>query len=206
MAVVARQLGARSRRGWIYRGVTCTVRPGEVAAIAGPAGSGRTSLLLAMAARMSFSTGSLTVFGEELPHGTGAVRARVAVARAGGAAELEPELRVRDHLLERGNRDRGARFDLACERLDLEVARESFVGELGPGRATLLSMALALVDQPRVVVLDDLDRGLPTEDQTVLWQRMRSLAEGGTTVVATTTDPAPAGGNADVVVNLGGTP
>lgn len=206
IAVMAKDLGARTRRGWIYRDVTCTVHEGEVGAICGPAGSGRTSLLLTMAARMAFSAGYLTVCGVALPGDASAVRARVAVARAGGAAELEPELRVRDHLLERGTHghDRDARFDKACGRLGLAVSGQALVGELDACQATLLCLALALLDEPAVVLLDDLDRGLPTADQTVLWQRVRSLTEEAVTVLAVTTDPVPAQGWADVVVELAG--
>lgn len=200
-------LGARTRRNWIFRDVTCTVRAGEVAAIHGPAGSGRTSLLLAMAARMAFTTGSLTVCGAALPGGASTVRSRVAVARAGGAFELEPELRVGDHLIERGfhGHDRDARFDKACGCLGLTVSRESLVGDLDACQTTLLCLALAVLDEPEIVLLDDLDRGLPGAEQTVLWQRVRALTEDGRTVVAVTTDPEPARGCADVLVELDGT-
>jgi ABC-2 type transport system ATP-binding protein len=206
IVVMTKELGARTRRGWIYRDVTCTVREGEVGAICGPAGSGRTSLLLAMAARMAFTTGSLTVCGGELPGDASAVRSRVAVARAGGAFELEPELRVRDHLVERGTRgqDRDARFGKACGRLGLAVSGESLVGELDACQITLLCLALAVLDEPEIVLLDDLDRGLPAADQTVLWQRVRSLTEDNITVLAVATDPIPARGWADVVVDLAG--
>jgi ABC-2 type transport system ATP-binding protein len=203
-AVAASGLGARTRRGWIYRDVTCTVRAGQVGAVVGPAGSGRTSLLLAVAARMAFSTGSLTVCGNELPGRSGRVRATVAIARAGGVAELEPWLRVRDHLIERGGPDRDERFDKACQRLGLAVERESLVGELDAARETLLSVALALLDEPTVVLVDDLDRGLPGAEQSVLWERMRALTEDGTTVLAATTDREPLDGRADVVVDLDG--
>jgi ABC-2 type transport system ATP-binding protein len=206
IVVRASELGARTGRGWIYRDVTCVVHEGEVGAIAGPAGSGRTSLLLAIAGRMAFSVGSLSVCGRDLPEGAGAVRSAVALARVGGVAELEPELRVRDHLVERGRRglDREARFDKACGRLGLAVDREALAGGLTASQAVLLSLALALLDEPAVVLLDDLDRGLPGMEQTELWQRMRALTDDGVTVLASTTDPAPATGWADVVVELGG--
>ena len=207
IVVRANELGARTGRGWIYRDVTCVVHEGEVGAIAGPAGSGRTSLLLALAGRMGFSVGALTVCGHDLPDRADAVRSRVALARVGGGvAELEPELRVRDHLVERGRRglDREARFDKACGRLGLAVDREALVGGLTASQAVLLSLALALLDEPAVVLLDDLDRGLPGAEQTELWQRLRALTEDGITVLASTTDPAPATGWADVVVELGG--
>jgi len=119
---------------------------------------------------------------------------------------LEPELRVRDHLVERGTHghDRDARFDKACGRLGLAVSRESLVGGLDACQETLLCLALALLDEPEIILLDDLDRGLPAADQTVLWQRVRTLTEEAVTVLAVTTDPVPARGWADVVVDLAG--
>jgi ABC-type multidrug transport system ATPase subunit len=204
VVVKANELGARTRRGWIYRGVSCTVHEGEVGAIVGPAGSGRTSLLLAMAGRMAFSVGTLAVRGHDLPEAAGSVRAAVALARVGGVAELEPELRVRGHLLERGRLDRDARFDKACGRLGLAVDREALIGGLTAKSAALLCLALALLDEPAIVLLDDLDRALPGAEQTELWQRMRALTEDGVTVLASTADLAPAKGWTDVVVELDG--
>jgi ABC-type multidrug transport system ATPase subunit len=151
---------------------------------------------------MGFSTGSLTVCGNELPSRSGQVRAMVAIARAGGVVELEPWLRVRDHLIEHGGPDRDERFDKACQRLGLAVERESLVGELDAARVTLLSVALALLDESRVVLVDDLDRGLPGAEQSMMWERMRALTEDGTTVLAVTTDREPLDGRADVVVDL----
>jgi ABC-2 type transport system ATP-binding protein len=204
IVIAAKGLGARTRRGWIYREVSWAVPERAVGAVAGPAGSGRTSLLLAVAARMPFSTGKLSVCGKELPGGAGAVRERVAVARAGGVFEPEPWLRVRDHLLERGTKgqDRDERFDKVCQQLGLDVAGESLVGDLDACRTTLLSLALAVLDEPKVVLLDDLDRGVSGADQENLWERMRALTEDGITVLATTTDPIPAQRRADLVLEL----
>lgn len=208
VAVAANGLGARTRRGWIYRDVDCVVGEGALAAIVGPAGSGRTSLLLAMAARMPFSAGELSVCGIRLPDGTAPVRSRVAVARAGGACDLEPWLRVREHLIERGTStgDRADRFRRACALLGLTVEPEALVGDLSAVRLTLLCVALAMVDEPRIVAVDDLDRGLSGDDQTRLWERLRALTEDGTTVLAATTDPGPVRDQADVVVSLNGGP
>jgi ABC-2 type transport system ATP-binding protein len=205
IAIAAHELGARTRRAWIYRGVNVNVLEGQVGAITGPAGSGRTSLLLALAARMPFTTGSLRVCGHGLPEGASSVRSAVAVARAGGANDLEPELRVRDHLIERGVRgDREALFDKACGRLGLTVDRYALAGDLAAGPAALLCLALALLDEPRIVLLDDLDRGLPGAEQSELWQRMRALTEDGVTVLATSTDSTPAHGWADILIDLTG--
>lgn len=198
--VVAEDLGLRTRRGWVYRDVTCRVGPGQVAAVVGPSGSGRTSLLLALGGRMAFTSGALAVCGERLPGGARVSRARAAVARAGDVVDLDPDLRVRDHVAERRDHD----LRRACERLRLAVDPKAFAGDLGALDATLLSVALALLDGPDLVLLDDVDHDLPGADQAVVWDRLRLVADTGTAVVATTTDPAPAAGRTDVTTTTGG--
>ncbi|MEU5880413.1 ATP-binding cassette domain-containing protein [Spirillospora sp. NPDC047279] len=205
--VAARDLGVRTRRGWIYSGVTLSAGRGAVVAVAGPGGSGRTSLLLTVAGRMKPSTGSLTVCGMALPGAAAKVRAKAAVARATGAAELEPELRVRDHVRERrlilGRTPRDA-FGRACEAIGAELPAKALVGDLRPSDATRLALALALMEEPDVLVLDDLDDGADGAEQHDLWDAVRRAAGTGVTVLAAVTEPSPADGFADVLVPLGG--
>ena len=51
------ELGLQTRRGWVFRDVSLEVEPGELVAVTGPAGSGRTSLLLALAGHFRTSHG-----------------------------------------------------------------------------------------------------------------------------------------------------
>ncbi|MBO2454532.1 ATP-binding cassette domain-containing protein [Actinomadura barringtoniae] len=203
-------VGVRTYRGWVYSGVTLQAGRGAVVAVAGPGGSGRTSFLLTVAGRMKPSVGSLSVCGLALPRAAAKVRARVAVARATGAAELEPELRVGDHVRERRlTLSRSARkhadktFGQACELVGLEPAAKELVGELEPADATRLALALALMERPEVVLLDDLDEGADGAAQQDLWAAVRRTADTGVTVLASTTEPSPADGMADVFVALG---
>ncbi|MFC6878376.1 MULTISPECIES: ABC transporter ATP-binding protein [Actinomadura] len=216
--VEADDLGVRTRRGWVYRGVTLRASAGTLVAVAGPGGSGRTSLLLTVAGRMRPTSGALRVCGLDLPEGAARVRGRAAVARAGGAAELEPELRVADHVRERAltlpgtARSREAResfggawksFGAACEVVGLDVPGRRRVRDLSPGDATRLALALAVMERPDVLVLDDLDAGSDGAGQHALWSSARRAADLGAAVVASTTEPSPAGGLADVLLTLG---
>src|SRR5882757_4798891 len=101
----AEQFGLRTRRGWVFRDVELSLTAGSVTAITGPAGSGRSMLLLTLAGRAKPTTGRLVVAGQERRPD---IRQLVAVARITGAVELEPELHVIDHIREAellGNHD-----------------------------------------------------------------------------------------------------
>src|SRR5689334_4445301 len=87
--VSAHGLGLRTRRGWVFRDVTLDVAPGELRALTGPAGSGRTSLLLALAGRFKITDGRLERHG------------RAALAYVPGVTDPDPNLTVGEHVAER---------------------------------------------------------------------------------------------------------
>ena len=128
-ALVAVGLGLLTKNGWIFQDINLTLRPSSVAAIVGPAGTGRTSLLLALAGRMEANTGSLTVAGHCLRDRPKNVRAVTAVARAGRSVGPEPRLTVSESVTERcliedepvlSGR---SRFEEACKALNLVWTR-----------------------------------------------------------------------------------
>jgi ABC-2 type transport system ATP-binding protein len=200
--VSAEGLGVKTRRGWVFRGVDLRVAAGGLVAIAGPGGSGRSALLLTVGGRMKPSAGSLTVCGLPLPTAAARVRGRTAVARVGGAAEPDAELRVRDHVRERALAAglHVAEFDWACEQLEVDLPGGELVGTLRSEQVTLMALALALMEQPAILLLDDLDAGADGPAQHRLWAAARRAADRGPAVLATTTEPSPA---ADLLVELG---
>ncbi len=192
--LTAAGLGVRTRRGWVFRDLTMAVRLGEVVALCGPAGSGRSTALLALAGRAGPTTGELVVGGAIAPQ---EIRRRVALARVGEAVELEPDLRVADLVAER--RMLGATGQVARYAAVLGVALQSQqrVADLPPLDAVLFAVVLAAMQRPLIVVVDDLDAGLDPDDRLEAWAAMGQLAAHGPSVVATTTAPAP---DADTVL------
>lgn len=65
--IEASSLGLRTRRDTVFSGVDLDIPPGELVAITGPNGSGRTSLLLALTGRFPVNQGRLRVAGQDLP-------------------------------------------------------------------------------------------------------------------------------------------
>jgi ABC-type branched-subunit amino acid transport system ATPase component len=177
----AEQLGLRTRRGWVFRDVELSLAAGSVTAIAGPAGSGRSMLLLTLAGRAKPTTGRLVVAGQEQrPE----IRRLVAVARVTDAVELEPEMHVVDHIREAdvlGHHD----YRWAAGVIGLDVDPTAVVAELATDDAVLLAAALALAGRPKALVVDDVDIAATPAEQRRIWTALRAA---DTTVIATTVD------------------
>ncbi|GLW61921.1 hypothetical protein Arub01_01650 [Actinomadura rubrobrunea] len=206
LAVEARGLSVRGPRGWVFRDVDLTVPAGGLAAVAGAAGSGRTSLLLTLGGRMKPTSGTVLFGGR--PRRPRDVRRRAALGVMAGVNELDPALTVREHVSEAldlreglwgRRRGRDARIRRAVERVGLDVDPRTLAGDLTPEETCLLGAALALVGEPELLLLDDVDEGLPSERRSALWRRLRAIADTGVTVIATCHDAAPADGTAQRV-------
>jgi len=192
-AVTSGGLGLRTRRGWVFRDVDLDIAPGELVAVTGPSGSGRTSLLLAVAGRFTVSHGSLTVADLPLPAHARRVQRLAGLGYAPGAHEPEPALTALEHVTERmallglggwwpARRRSAARKALRTSPYHGGPA--TLGRDLSPYQRHLLGLALAQLTEPRLVVVDDLDVGTDSAERAALWAELRQLAEGGTTVLA----------------------
>jgi ABC-2 type transport system ATP-binding protein len=185
--ISVRDLGVRTRRGWVFQGVDLDIDPGELIALAGPSGSGRTSLLLALAGRFATNRGGREATGT------------TALGYVPGAHEPEPALTVAEHVAERlillgrapwkpWRRRRLQHEALARTGLD----GRTLARDLDPLRRHLLCLLLAMLAEPDVVLVDAMDTALTTAEQRELWTTLRAVADGGTAVVAACREVDPA--------------
>ena len=178
--------GVRHRRRWLFQDLDVSVEPGEIVAIVGPPGSGRTTVLLALARRFKLSAGRVT-----------------GSASLGWVPEVtaaEPVLTVLEHVRERmlltGRSPREA------ERVPLLGLDPRLKGyELSPYQRQLLGLVLARLEQPRVIALDAVDEGLDARESEDLWSVLGSIAEDGIAVLVTAREIDP--GRVSTVVRLG---
>lgn len=195
--IVAERLGAVGPEGQIFRDVHLAVPPNGLLTVVGPAGSGRTALLLALAGRFRLWTGAVRVDGYSLPGDERAVRRLVGIGRARPAVDLEERLRV-DELVAEGlliNRSGDRRgVERAFELLELAVSGRSLVQELTPLDRLRLSLALGLVGKPRGLVVDDVDEGIRGEEVAIAWALVRRVQEQGVTLLTSASAPAPDAG------------
>lgn len=215
-AVTAEGLGVRGPRGWAFRDVSVAAEPGDLLAVVGPSGSGRTCLLLALTGRMRIAAGRAEVAGLRLPRQMAAVRRVTGLGPVPGVSDLEPALTVAEQLHERAllarrfdgpvrglfrpRRERAAasraRIEDALHRVGLELTElpkgpRTAVRDLERLEALRLSVALALIGAPRLVAVDDLDLKLGPDDRERAWSLLRDVADGGTTVLAVCSEPPP---------------
>ncbi|MFF5272432.1 ATP-binding cassette domain-containing protein [Streptomyces sp. NPDC000133] len=208
-AVTAEDFGLKGPRGWAFRGVRLDAPPGALVAIEGPSGSGRTCLLLALTGRMRPSEGRAEVGGLRLPRQMAAVRRISALGPVPGVSELDPAFTVAEHLRERALlqrrydgslrallRPRAERTAAARNRIEaaleaagldpatLPKAERTSVRDLERLEALRLSLALALIGRPQLLAVDDTDLKLSDAERAEAWELLRSVADGGTTVLA----------------------
>ncbi|MGI5279626.1 ATP-binding cassette domain-containing protein [Streptomyces rochei] len=209
LAVTARDFGLRGPRGWAFRDVRVDAGPGSLIAVAGPSGSGRTCLLLALTGRMRPTDGTATVGGLRLPRQMSALRRISALAHVPGVTDLDPALTVAEHLRERAllqrrfgasardllrpRAERAAKARLLADTalsaagLDPETLPKGLrtaVRDLERTEALRLSIALALASRPRLLGVDDADLKLSAAEREEIWSLLASIAASGTTVVA----------------------
>ena len=148
----------------ILHGVSLIARPGEVTAVMGTNGVGKTSLLKAIAGRHPFSGGQIRLDGRDLGHPTayGAAKARIAYVPQG--REIFPLMTVTENLetgfacLPKAERSVPPRiFELFPV---LQQMKDRRGGDLSGGQQQQLAIARALVTRPRVLLLDEPTEGI----------------------------------------------
>jgi ABC-2 type transport system ATP-binding protein len=184
----ARGAGVRRRRRWLFRDLDVTVQPGEILAVIGPPGSGRTTALLSLAGRFRLSAGSVAVSGTpSLGH--------VAEAEA-----PEPVFTVAEHVRERLallGRPSSEAAGIALHGLDPAKAGR----DLTPYEKQVLGLILATLRKPSVVALDGLDDGLDAGERERLCDLIDEIAGSGVAVLVTAREVDPE--RVTTVIDLG---
>jgi ABC-type branched-subunit amino acid transport system ATPase component/ABC-type branched-subunit amino acid transport system permease subunit len=163
-------------------GVSLSVAPGEVLAIVGLNGAGKTSLLRALAGLEPASHGTVEIDGEDVTRVFPHVRAQRGVAFVPGGAAVLSSLTVRENLLVCGADDAGI-ADVFSRFPVLESRAETAAGNLSGGEQQVLAVAQALLRRPRVLLVDELSLGLSPEALQAVLTLIGDLSREGTAVV-----------------------
>lgn len=193
--ISARGFGVKTHNP-AFTGLDIEIPAGRFAAVVGAAGTGKSTLLLALVARMRPVVGSLSIGGLEAMKHPGKARAATAIARIADLVEPEGSLSLDDCLTERtlfdaaNPRTREANYLHAARLLGLDAHRGTLFGDLSPLDQTRAALALACVRPSTVIVLDDLDYDVTLAEQRALWDGVAALAADGQPVIAATTERA----------------
>jgi ABC-2 type transport system ATP-binding protein len=163
---------------------------GAVTAILGPNGAGKTTAIEICCGLRRADSGSVRVLGLDPRHSGAELRSRLGVMpQAGGssASGVYPAARVREVLaLFASMYAAPLSVDALLTRLGLEGSAGTPWRRLSGGQQQRLSLALALVGRPDVVVLDEPTSGLDVQARRVTWELLRELRESGVTVLLST--------------------
>ena len=163
-------------------GVSVSVAPGEVLAIVGLNGAGKTSLLRALAGLEPAAHGTVELFGEDVTASLAQDLAGLGVTFVPGGAGVLPTLTVRENLAVAEHTL--ASLDDICARFPVLAARlDAAGGALSGGEQQVLAVAQALLRRPRVLLVDELSLGLSPEALAAVLDAVRELAATGTAVV-----------------------
>ena len=171
-------------------GLDFEVAEGEFFGLLGPNGAGKTSTIKMIACVQDVSGGLLKVAGMDVRTNDRAVKSLIGVVPQDD--NLDEDLTVRRNL-EVYARYFGVPRAVARTRIDegltlmqLDEKADEPIKALSGGMKRRLVIARALVNEPRVLILDEPTTGLDPQARHLVWRKLRLLRERGTTIVLTT--------------------
>jgi oleandomycin transport system ATP-binding protein len=189
---------AVSTRGLVKRfgdqvavdGVDLDVPVGSVFGLLGPNGAGKTTIVRMLATLLAPDGGTATVGGYDVVRQAHAVRRLIGLT--GQYASVDESLSGRENLymigrlLDMPARDARQRADALLETFGLTDSAKKLAKNYSGGMRRRLDLAASLVGTPSVLFLDEPTTGLDPQRRNDLWDIVRELAWGGTTVLLTT--------------------
>ena len=166
--------------GWgsltAFRDVDLSVDAGKVHAVLGPNGAGKTTLLLTIAGLLAAHDGTVAVDGVELKPGRATAAVRAGIVLVPDNRELFTTLTVEENLRVASGRHGPELRSMLDVFPGLEARWKLRAGSLSGGEQQMLAMARALIQQPKVLLVDELSMGLAPIIVERLFSAIRQVA------------------------------
>ena len=187
-APVIRVSGIRKAYGSLVAvdDVSLEVFNGEIFGLIGPNGAGKTTTMECVEGIRTPDRGTISVLGLDPFRDVYKVQERIGVQLQ--QAQLQKRIKVREavHLWASLYRTTPAVGDQLLEQLGLSDKRDAWFMTLSGGQKQRLFIALALINDPEVVFLDELTTGLDPQARRAIWDLVRGIRARGKTVFLTT--------------------
>ncbi|ADP82141.1 ABC transporter ATP-binding protein [Pseudofrankia inefficax] len=162
----------------VFRDVDLTVGAGEVLALLGPNGAGKSTLLLTLAGLLRAHSGDIAVDGEPLRPGRATAANRAGIVLVPDNRALFTSLTVEENLRVAAARSGPKPRSMLETFPDLEKRWRVPAGALSGGEQQMLALARALVQRPRVLLVDELSMGLAPLIVESLFAAISRIASG----------------------------
>lgn len=179
MQVTALTVTRGGRR--ILEQLTCTLRAGSIVGLIGPSGSGKSTFMRAIVGVQRITEGTLTIFG----HAAGSRVLRGVVGYVSQSPAIYDDLTIEQNLHYFATLSRVKRETVAplLERLQLTPYRRQLAANLSGGQRARVSLGVALLGNPDVLILDEPTVGLDPILREELWGLFATLAQEGKTLL-----------------------
>ncbi|MEU9876435.1 ATP-binding cassette domain-containing protein [Streptomyces phaeochromogenes] len=171
-------------------GFDLAVREGTVHGLLGPNGAGKTTAVRILSTLVKLDGGSAQVAGLDVARQPREVRARIGLTGQYAAVDEvltgRQNLEMFGRLFHLGGRRARLRAGELLEQFDLTDAADKGVGKYSGGMRRRLDLAASMILTPRVLFLDEPTTGLDPRGRGEVWDSVRALVTGGTTVLLTT--------------------
>jgi ABC-2 type transport system ATP-binding protein len=172
-------------------GIDLDVERGEIVGLLGPNGAGKTTAIRMLTTLIPADQGTLEVFGRDVARQPMATRRAIGYVpqqlSADQALTGRENVSLFARLFDVPRAERRDRVDEALDSMGLTDAAARLAGTYSGGMIRRLELAQALINRPRLLVLDEPTIGLDPMGRDSVWERVTSLREeGGMTVLITT--------------------
>ncbi len=174
----------------VVRDLSFSIAPGECLGVIGPNGAGKTTTIRMCLGLTAPDSGSIHALGLEMPRDALAIKQQLGVVTQ--LDTLDPDFSCAENLLVYGryfgmkDRDIKARIPDLLEFASLTSKAQAKPGELSGGMKRRLSLARALVNDPKLLLLDEPTTGLDPQARHLMWERLQLLLQQGKSILLTT--------------------
>jgi ABC-2 type transport system ATP-binding protein len=174
----------------VLDGIDLHVPEGSVYALLGPNGAGKTTTIRILTTLARPDSGRVLVAGHDVVREPARVRAEISLTGQHAAVDNEQtgreNLVMVGRLMHLGRAAARRRAGELLERFELVDAMNRRVKTYSGGMRRRLDLAMSLLAEPRVIFLDEPTTGLDPASRTTMWDAIKDLVRGGTTIVLTT--------------------
>ncbi len=172
----------------VINGIDISIAKGERVAILGPSGSGKTTLIRLMLGALTYDAGEVIIMGKKMPN-------RMLLGKIGYMPQndaLYGEISGKDNLMFFGGLMglKGAKLKDAIDEMlvlvDLQFEGRKVVRHYSGGMKKRLSLAVALLHDPEILLLDEPTVGIDPLLRQTVWEELKRLGTLGKTLVITT--------------------
>ena len=186
----ARNLGKRYGSNTVVDDLSFDIAPGECLGVIGPNGAGKTTTIRMCLGLTVPDSGTIEALGLSMPRDALAIKAQIGVVTQFDT--LDPDFSCAENLVVYGRyfgfskREILPRVPKLLEFAALSHKADAKPGELSGGMRRRLSLARALVNDPKLLLLDEPTTGLDPQARHLMWERLQVLLQQGKSILLTT--------------------